>query len=289
MRARSAGVGQKQPDSVHSLPIFASTPYPSGPLERWPSGRRRSPAKGVWVKSPSRVRIPLSPPVSLVNQAPAGAFFLHPTIYPQKDRRCYGACMVDANVSVHPDRHSRSHRTPGVRCNKPALVGALCRDPRPEPGTRRESLYPPQMFSATVGYACRLALSGRCEWMYRGLVWGSLVAAAVVGLLFNAVLGWVSALGLKHLQRCLASVEDELRRLRPSDDPIGPRASPATTRPEPGIGDRGADVTHSGATEADPAKWGRGRTASLPSASAGSGGAPARRPSPDSVLLLSLP
>ncbi len=30
--------------------------------ERWPSGRRRAPAKGVWVKSPSRVRIPLSPP-----------------------------------------------------------------------------------------------------------------------------------------------------------------------------------------------------------------------------------
>jgi hypothetical protein len=31
--------------------------------ERWPSGRRRTPAKGVRVKSPSRVRIPLSPPV----------------------------------------------------------------------------------------------------------------------------------------------------------------------------------------------------------------------------------
>ena len=31
--------------------------------ERWPSGRRRTPAKGVWVKSPSRVRIPLSPPI----------------------------------------------------------------------------------------------------------------------------------------------------------------------------------------------------------------------------------
>src|SRR5882757_1082133 len=30
--------------------------------ERWPSGRRRTPAKGVRVKSPSRVRIPLSPP-----------------------------------------------------------------------------------------------------------------------------------------------------------------------------------------------------------------------------------
>ena len=33
----------------------------AGP-ERWPSGRRRSPAKGVYVKSVSRVRIPSSPP-----------------------------------------------------------------------------------------------------------------------------------------------------------------------------------------------------------------------------------
>lgn len=30
--------------------------------ERWPSGRRRSPAKGVCSKTASRVRIPLSPP-----------------------------------------------------------------------------------------------------------------------------------------------------------------------------------------------------------------------------------
>ena len=35
-----------------------------GQAERWPSGRRRAPAKGVRVKSPSRVRIPLSPPDS---------------------------------------------------------------------------------------------------------------------------------------------------------------------------------------------------------------------------------
>ena len=34
------------------------------PMETWPSGRRRSPAKGVWVKSPSRVRIPSSPPLA---------------------------------------------------------------------------------------------------------------------------------------------------------------------------------------------------------------------------------
>ncbi len=31
--------------------------------ERWPSGRRRAPAKGVGIKSPSRVRIPPSPPL----------------------------------------------------------------------------------------------------------------------------------------------------------------------------------------------------------------------------------
>ena len=30
--------------------------------EKWLSGRKRSPAKGVWIKSPSRVRIPPSPP-----------------------------------------------------------------------------------------------------------------------------------------------------------------------------------------------------------------------------------
>ena len=30
--------------------------------ERWPSGRRRSPAKRVGVMSPSRVQIPPSPP-----------------------------------------------------------------------------------------------------------------------------------------------------------------------------------------------------------------------------------
>ena len=39
------------------------TQFPSAPfLERWLSGRKRSPAKGVRVKSPSRVRIPPSPP-----------------------------------------------------------------------------------------------------------------------------------------------------------------------------------------------------------------------------------
>ena len=32
--------------------------------ERWPSGRRRTPGKCVWVKSSSRVRIPPAPPTS---------------------------------------------------------------------------------------------------------------------------------------------------------------------------------------------------------------------------------
>lgn len=41
----------------------------AGP-ERWPSGRRRSPAKGVYVKSVSRVRIPSSPPLSPVGTIP---------------------------------------------------------------------------------------------------------------------------------------------------------------------------------------------------------------------------
>ncbi len=40
--------------------------------ERWLSGRKRSPAKGVRVKSPSRVRIPLSPPE--INKAPLWGF-----------------------------------------------------------------------------------------------------------------------------------------------------------------------------------------------------------------------
>lgn len=35
---------------------------PSRKADGWPSGRRHSPAKRVWVKSPSRVRIPLHPP-----------------------------------------------------------------------------------------------------------------------------------------------------------------------------------------------------------------------------------
>ena len=42
--------------------------------ERWLSGRKRSPAKGVRVKSPSRVRIPLSPPEN--KKAPSWGLFI---------------------------------------------------------------------------------------------------------------------------------------------------------------------------------------------------------------------
>ena len=48
--------------------MYLMRPRPVGAQnsERWLSGRKRSPAKGVRVKSPSRVRIPLSPPASLL-------------------------------------------------------------------------------------------------------------------------------------------------------------------------------------------------------------------------------
>ena len=57
--------GEKPPDRAPTLRRSAGR-LSSAALcrpERWPSGRRRAPAKGVRVKSPSRVRIPLSPPV----------------------------------------------------------------------------------------------------------------------------------------------------------------------------------------------------------------------------------
>jgi hypothetical protein len=38
--------------------------------ERWPSGRRRTPGKCVWVKSSSRVRIPPAPPTISSNVIP---------------------------------------------------------------------------------------------------------------------------------------------------------------------------------------------------------------------------
>lgn len=46
------------------LALCIDTVY-SPPLERWPSGRRRSPAKGVGLKRFSRVRISSSPPFSI--------------------------------------------------------------------------------------------------------------------------------------------------------------------------------------------------------------------------------
>src|ERR1700749_872227 len=68
--AKRRGEGQDVPSQ--SLPTNKLIDLPSQPLsgtlaaarvERWPSGRRRTPAKGVRVKSPSRVRIPPSPPI----------------------------------------------------------------------------------------------------------------------------------------------------------------------------------------------------------------------------------
>src|SRR3989344_6328427 len=46
----------------------------TGTPERWPSGRRRAPAKGVYAKSVSRVRIPLSPPS--MKWGPKGPHFI---------------------------------------------------------------------------------------------------------------------------------------------------------------------------------------------------------------------
>ena len=60
-------------DRLSRLAFFFAGPaagaYHLRPSERWPSGRRRTPAKGVWVKSPSRVRIPLSPPIYRIGQS----------------------------------------------------------------------------------------------------------------------------------------------------------------------------------------------------------------------------
>lgn len=56
-RPENAGHDEKTLHSPHQANNQAAP-------ERWPSGRRRSPAKGVYVKSVSRVRIPSSPPSS---------------------------------------------------------------------------------------------------------------------------------------------------------------------------------------------------------------------------------
>ena len=62
---RPARNGSAQPSSrirVVSLLYLAAMSLSRSLWERWPSGRRRTPAKGVGIKSPSRVRIPPSPP-----------------------------------------------------------------------------------------------------------------------------------------------------------------------------------------------------------------------------------
>ena len=75
-----------RPLAVSWPPFFAGRPpgrsqvpgpKPFSPkTERWPSGRRRTPAKGVRVKSPSRVRIPLSPPSSFLSPSHAVSYRL---------------------------------------------------------------------------------------------------------------------------------------------------------------------------------------------------------------------
>ena len=67
-RGASMLVRRLRPDREKPLDTAGLSVY-LGLVERWPSGRRRSPAKGVEVKSFSRVRIPSSPP-----PAPAKAF-----------------------------------------------------------------------------------------------------------------------------------------------------------------------------------------------------------------------
>ena len=97
--------------------------------ERWPSGRRRTPAKGVRVKSPSRVRIPLSPPASR----------------PQRTRR-----------RVRGRRRGRRRSKPGSAptwqaVSNGAPVAQLDRVPGYEPGGREfESLRARQLPRSSV-------------------------------------------------------------------------------------------------------------------------------------------
>ena len=74
-RGRRQGSSDRRRNALSSRSAsFAGLPagaYDLRPSERWPSGRRRTPAKGVWVKSPSRVRIPLSPPIIIFMTAHA--------------------------------------------------------------------------------------------------------------------------------------------------------------------------------------------------------------------------
>lgn len=60
-RSTGGNVGNCRQTAEKALHSANQANNQAGP-ERWPSGRRRSPAKGVYVKSVSRVRIPSSPP-----------------------------------------------------------------------------------------------------------------------------------------------------------------------------------------------------------------------------------
>jgi hypothetical protein len=70
--AASILAGLRGPGSV----AFEAVPVAGPAPESWPSGRRRTPAKGVWVKSPSRVRIPHSPPYTNEKAPLRGGFFI---------------------------------------------------------------------------------------------------------------------------------------------------------------------------------------------------------------------
>ena len=66
LRNRRAPLPSPDPVSIITPPVRGEPDRLASVTERWPSGRRRTPAKGVRVKSPSRVRIPLSPPATRI-------------------------------------------------------------------------------------------------------------------------------------------------------------------------------------------------------------------------------
>ena len=63
-----AGLAFSQMNATALIDCHAVFLYPAGAPERWPSGRRRSPAKGVGLKRASWVRIPSSPPAPLFRE-----------------------------------------------------------------------------------------------------------------------------------------------------------------------------------------------------------------------------
>ena len=77
--------------------------------ERWPSGRRRSPAKGVYLIRVSRVRIPSSPPFSqnaviypATHSAPAGAISSIRRV--STDRRIYEGGILERPFGIEVSR-----------------------------------------------------------------------------------------------------------------------------------------------------------------------------------------